>query len=185
MDLAQSNFFPERPVHRIFDFVEGKGGRILTEAKEGMKVYVWSANNEVYWGQGTITKVEELYIVDDDDDDHKELLTDNYPSEITLPNGRTTEGLECWWIPVEKVDLPDDYWENSNAIWRPPKRQLKYKRCPRSFLKTDVPAKAPRKDCPFRSRVDGSCILPSGYKYMKRMNRGLELSDKMVCYLDS
>lgn len=157
----------------------------MTEAKEGMKVYVWSANREVFWGQGTIDKIEPLYIVDDEDEDYKELIMDDYPSEINLEDGRSTEGMKCWWLPISIVELPSDYWENSNALWASAIRQLKFKRCPRRFLKTDVPAKAPRKDCPFRSRVDGSCILPSGLRYMKRKNKGLELSDKMICYLDS
>ena len=158
----------------------------MTEAKEGMNVYVWSANREVFLGRGTISKVEPLYMVNDDDDEpeFKELIMDDYPSEINLEDGRTTEGMKCWWMPVSIVELPSSYWENSNALWASAKNELRFKRCPRRFLKTDVPAKAPRRDCPFRSRVDGHCILPSGYRYMKRKNKGLELSDKMVCYLD-
>ncbi len=31
MDLAQSYLFPVRSVHRLFNFIEGKGGRIVSD----------------------------------------------------------------------------------------------------------------------------------------------------------
>lgn len=76
-------------------------------------------------------------------------------------------------------------WENRNAKYIASKFKLIFKRCPRSFLKTDVPAKAPRRDCPFRSRCpEGSCILPSGFRYLfKKIGAtAYAPSTKMVCY---
>ncbi len=62
-------------------------------------------------------------------------------------------------------------------------------RCPRSFLKTDMPAKKPRKDCPFRSHFvknGEGCLLPTGLFYAERkLRRSIKFDafDTPVCYL--
>lgn len=73
----------------------------MVTAVEGMEVMVTSPNQKEFWGYGRITKVEPLYMINDDDEpEYRILLTDNYPSEIILEDGRKTEGLECWWSPI-------------------------------------------------------------------------------------
>ena len=79
-------------------------------------------------------------------------------------------------------------WENKNARYVADDFKLHFKICPRRFLKTDVPAKAPRRDCPFRSRYGGGhCILPSGFKYLfhKIGATAYAPTTKLICYLDS
>ena len=79
-------------------------------------------------------------------------------------------------------------WENRNARYDADNFRLYFKVCPRRFLKTDVPAKAPRRDCPFRSSYgDGHCILPSGFRYLFHKIRGTAYAPvtKMFCYLNS
>lgn len=76
-------------------------------------------------------------------------------------------------------------WENRNAKYVASEFKLYFKKCPRSFLKTDKPAKAPRLDCPFRSRwTEGYCFLPSAWKYLFRKIGATAYapSTKMVCY---
>ena len=74
----------------------------MITAKVGMRVDVASPDIKEHWGLGTITKVEPLYMVNDDDEpEYKELICEDYPSEITLDNGRITEGMECWWSPIQ------------------------------------------------------------------------------------
>lgn len=80
-------------------------------------------------------------------------------------------------------------WENRNAKYISSEFKLFFKRCPRSFLKTDVPAKAPRLDCPFRGTAwsrctPGSCILPSGFRYLfnKIGATAYAPSTKIICY---
>ena len=77
-------------------------------------------------------------------------------------------------------------WENKNAKYVVSEFKLYFKICPRRFLKTDVPAKAPRRDCPFRSRRNGECILPSGFRYLfgKIGATAIAPSTKLVCYLE-
>lgn len=64
-----------------------KGNR--PQAKEGMRVHVFSGQEFNDLGLGTITKVEHF----DGDLPH-------YPSRIELDSGDITEGCECWWHPV-------------------------------------------------------------------------------------
>ena len=87
-------------------------------------------------------------------------------------------------------DGPITDWENKNARYVAKDFTLHFKRCPRCFLKTDMPAKAPRSDCPFRarhsrSRDEGQCILPSGFKYLFKKIGGTAYAPdtKLKCYL--
>lgn len=66
------------------------------EIRAGTRVYVFNADKSEYWGLGTITKVEPLII-----EETKEVVSTDYPSQIKLDNGKITQGLECWWYPVE------------------------------------------------------------------------------------
>lgn len=75
------------------------------KAKEGMRVKVFSPDKKKYLGEGTIRKVETLYI--ELGPGHLIPVSDNYPSEIVLDDGRVLEGIECWWIPVEDVKRVD------------------------------------------------------------------------------
>jgi hypothetical protein len=79
-------------------------------------------------------------------------------------------------------------WENRNALYDG--RYLHFKKCPRSFLKTDVPAKHPRTDCPFLAKhmTKSFCLLPSGMRYMIRMCLGEKTVKSImemdrICYL--
>lgn len=57
-------------------------------AQVGMRVHVFGPDKTEDLGFGTITKVD---------------ASDNYPSEIKLDNGKITEGVECWWFPLEEL----------------------------------------------------------------------------------
>ena len=70
-------------------------------AKEGMEVHVISADKKKILGFGTITKVVEARVFDDEE---CIFTSANYPLEITLENGTTLEGADCWWFPVEFID---------------------------------------------------------------------------------
>ena len=63
-------------------------------AKIGMRILVSDCDDELI-GFGTITKVETHII------SNTSIIID-YPSEITLDNGSITEGIECWWIPIDR-----------------------------------------------------------------------------------
>ena len=63
------------------------------KAEEGMRVHVYSPDLKTDLGEGTIEKVEQLYV-------EELLLSSAYPSQIVLDSGEVTEGLKCWWIPV-------------------------------------------------------------------------------------
>jgi len=79
-------------------------------------------------------------------------------------------------------------WENKNAKYVADEFKLYFKICPRKFLKTDMPAKAPREDCPFRSRYgDCHCIFPSGFKYLFHKIGATAYAPitKLKCYLNS
>ena len=89
-------------------------------------------------------------------------------------------------------DGPITDWENKNARYVAKEFRLHFKRCPRRFLKTDVPAKAPRRDCPFRAthirgRDEGECILPSGFRYLSKKigATGFAPCIKLTCYLEN
>lgn len=72
-------------------------------AKVGMRVDVFLVQedgSQEYAGLGTITKVEDLVI--EFDDGSTEVWSHDYPSEITLDDGRKTEGLDCWWHEVKE-----------------------------------------------------------------------------------
>lgn len=62
----------------------------------GTRVHVFSPDRKEDWGLGTIDKIEPLECEGD-------LLTEEYPSVITLDSGKVTQGLECWWIPIEEA----------------------------------------------------------------------------------
>ena len=64
-------------------------------ARVGMKVHVFSPDQKEDWGLGTITRIGTLEI-----EDTKEVFH-NYPIEIQLDNGGITEGIECYWYPLE------------------------------------------------------------------------------------
>lgn len=72
-------------------------------ARVGMRVQVLSAMKNRNLGLGTITKIDELWVKHTDGEE--ELISENYPSEIILDDGRHTEGLKCWWYPI-KTPLP-------------------------------------------------------------------------------
>ena len=57
------------------------------DASPGLRVLVFSGDQEEDWGLGTIIDVEE-----------------GYPSRIELDNGRVTRGCECWWIPKKVAE---------------------------------------------------------------------------------
>ena len=89
-------------------------------------------------------------------------------------------------------DGPITDWENKNARYVAKEFRLHFKRCPRRFLKTDVPAKAPRRDCPFRAthirgRDEDECILPSGFRYLSKKigATGFAPCIKLICYLEN
>jgi hypothetical protein len=84
-------------------------------------------------------------------------------------------------VLVGDVTLNVD-WKNKNARWDAATRTLHFEKCPRSFLGTDMPAEHPRTDCPFRSSC-GKCTIPSGMRYLERMNGAIYLGDVMMCYL--
>jgi hypothetical protein len=64
--------------------------------KEGMRVHVYSADIKKDLGVGTIEKVEPLRI-----EERGLTITSTYPSRIVLDSGEVTEGLDCWWIPID------------------------------------------------------------------------------------
>jgi hypothetical protein len=68
----------------------------------GLRVMVYSPSRRRIWGKGTITKVEPLYMECEDGRIIKVL--DEYTAEITLDNGKKTEGLKCWWYPLNRVE---------------------------------------------------------------------------------
>ena len=67
-------------------------------AKVGMRVQVVSGMGRRNRGLGTVTKVEPLDI--EWPDGSIDRVSDNYPLEITLDNGKHTEGARCWWYPI-------------------------------------------------------------------------------------
>ena len=69
-----------------------------TEAKEGMRVHVYLAGGGEDLGEGVIDKVETLEV------EEMDLIISAYPSRILLDSGDVTEGLKCWWIPLEEVE---------------------------------------------------------------------------------
>ena len=69
------------------------------EKKVGTRVHVFSPDKKEDWGLGTITKIEPLDIEEEDGTVWR--LLDNYTAEITLDDGRKTEGMECWWCEEE------------------------------------------------------------------------------------
>lgn|GEM_PF-2845684 len=66
-------------------------------AKEGMRVHVLSPDRQQDWGLGTITEVGRFHLPE------MEIEIENYPLAIELDDGSITEGMECWWIPVEEM----------------------------------------------------------------------------------
>ena len=76
-------------------------------------------------------------------------------------------------------------WDNKNAFWDSRFPLLWFKKCPRSFLKTDMPVKKGNKYCPFLN--SSHCFLPSGLRYfdkiLRRNGNRLEMNNKCVCYL--
>jgi len=63
-------------------------------AQVGMKVKVLSPDKNEDWGVGEIVEVGELFV------EGLGLVSDHYPFRIELDDGRTCEGMECWWIPL-------------------------------------------------------------------------------------
>ena len=63
----------------------------------GMRVHVYSADKKKDLGLGTIEKVEPLRI-----EETGLTIATTYPSCIVLDNGGVTEGLDCWWISIER-----------------------------------------------------------------------------------
>lgn len=74
------------------------------KAKEGMRVMV-RVMGYVIRVPGTITKVEPLVV--EMESGRKEVLVEDYPAEITLDDGRKTEGLDCWWTPIEDTYMEE------------------------------------------------------------------------------
>ena len=65
----------------------------------GMRVEVFSPDMKQSWGKGTITRVVPFEI--DLGDGKTEKLFEDYPEEITLDSGKKTEGMKCYWYPIE------------------------------------------------------------------------------------
>ncbi len=70
-------------------------------AKEGMRVHVFSPDQNEDWGHGTIEKVEVL-VMFGEDNKTVTAMSGNYPSKIKLDSGKMTEGMECWWYPIDE-----------------------------------------------------------------------------------
>jgi hypothetical protein len=80
--------------------------------------------------------------------------------------------------------------QNRNYVFDEQVNAFIFLRCPRSFLKTDMPAKAPRKDCPFRGHDNWAmtnplngmrCYLPSGLRYAEK--HGIDIwKTERICY---
>ena len=82
--------------------------------KEGMRVHVYSADKKKDLGLGTIEKVEPLRI-----EETGLTISSTYPSRIVLDSGEVTEGLDCWWISVEKekeIQKEKDKGKNKNLF---------------------------------------------------------------------
>ncbi len=79
-----------------------EGGRY--QAEVGMRVQVLSARKNRNLGLGTITEVEELWAKHVDGEE--ELISRYYPSKIVLDNGKHTEGMKCWWYPIQTPRPP-------------------------------------------------------------------------------
>ena len=75
----------------------------MVKAFVGMRVHIFSPNRTDDWGFGTITKVEPL-LLEDDVTGEQQVLCADYPSEITMDDGRKTEGMECWWHPITEQE---------------------------------------------------------------------------------
>lgn len=63
---------------------------------------VHSADMKEDLGQGTIEKVEALC-----EEETGFVLSPHYHSRIVLDSGKITEGMYCWWIPVND---DEDSW---------------------------------------------------------------------------
>ena len=70
------------------------------QAREGMRVQILTADKKRNLGLGTITEVGDFWVQYPDGGEEK--LTDNYPGKIILDNGRVTEGIKCWWYPINE-----------------------------------------------------------------------------------
>ena len=63
----------------------------------GLRVHVYSADKKKNLGLGTIEKVKPLRI-----EETGLTISSTYPSRIVLDSGEVTEGLDCWWISIER-----------------------------------------------------------------------------------
>jgi len=90
---------------------------------------------------------------------------------------------------LSQRDLSDLTTENKNYRYDAEKNIFYFKRCPRTFLKTDMPAKRPNKWCPLRSMywndTEGRhrCSGPTAINYVaERIPKDKLMGCSIVCF---